>query len=81
VPTGKHIGKPTICPEGEMDAFSIWHWLVVVLFVILYGIPMARIIRRTGHSRFWVIAFFLPLVNLVALWVFTFARWPATDQS
>lgn len=58
---------------------SIWHWLIVLLALALVGIPMARILKRAGHSPWWAIVYFLPLVNLAALWIFAFARWPALE--
>lgn len=63
-----------------MGSLSIWHWLVVIMILTIFGIPMARIIRRTGHSRWWVIAFFLPVANIIALWTLAFVRWPTTDR-
>lgn len=60
-----------------MGSFSLWHWIIVLLIVAVYGVPMAMIIGRTGHSRWWVIAFFVPIVNVIALWVLAFVRWPA----
>jgi hypothetical protein len=60
-----------------MGSFSIWHLVVVLSVLLIYGIPMARIIRRAGYSRWWVLAFFIPLVNIAALWVLAFVRWPS----
>jgi len=64
------------------------HWLVVFfgiaffytifLFVII-GIPVARILRRTGKSRWWSLLILVPIVNLIGFWIFAFARWPAFD--
>jgi hypothetical protein len=64
-----------------MGSFSLWHWIVILLVILLYGIPMALIIGRTGRSRWWVLAFFVPLVNVVALWVLAFVRWPAITSA
>jgi hypothetical protein len=60
-----------------MGTFSLWHWIVVLLVIACYGVPMAIIIGRTGHSRWWVLAFFFPLVNVIGLWVLACVRWPA----
>jgi uncharacterized membrane protein YhaH (DUF805 family) len=71
-----------------MGSFSLMHWLVVFfgiaffytifLFVII-GIPVARILRRTGKSRWWSLLILVPIVNLIGFWIFAFARWPAFD--
>jgi integrase len=68
--------------SGHMGSFSIWHWLVVMfVVVVLYGIPMAMIIGRTGRSRWWVLAFFIPIINIAALWVLALVRWPAISDA
>lgn len=76
----------TICLARQTDSWgrtmgslSIWHWLILIVMAAIYGIPLAKIIRRTGHSRWWVIVFFVPVINLIALWVLAFVRWPTTD--
>ncbi len=62
-----------------MGGFSLWHWLVILLVLVLVGVPIGRIIRRTGHSAWWVIAFLIPGISLIAIWVLAFVRWPAVD--
>jgi hypothetical protein len=41
------------------------------------GLPAARILRRTGLSPWWSFLVLVPYVNVAALWVFAFARWPS----
>lgn len=60
-----------------MGTLSIWHWILILLFSALVGSPASRIIGRTGHSRLWVLIFFIPIINVVALWVLAFVHWPA----
>jgi hypothetical protein len=52
-----------------------------VLLIVLVGVPIARVIHRSGHSRWWAIIAFLPLLNLIGLWVFAFVRWPSTERA
>ena len=63
-----------------MHSFGLWHWfglialvLVVWAFVAVFG----RILNRAGYSRWWLLTAVVPLVNLIMLWVFAFAVWPA----
>ena len=56
-----------------MDGFSIWHW-VVVLALLATPLPIARILKRDGPSPFWALLYFIPLVNLIALWVWGYSR-------
>lgn len=60
-----------------MGQFSIWHWIVTLLYLALILVPMAAVMRKAGYSRAWAIVFVIPVLNLLALWVFAFSRWPA----
>jgi hypothetical protein len=52
--------------------------LGLVLAIVVF--PVWRIIKRTGHSGWWSLLMFIPLVNFVALWIFAFVSWPAVDR-
>jgi hypothetical protein len=56
-------------------------FVVPLLILVVFGVPIARILRRAGHSRWWTILAFVPLLNLIGLWVFAFARWPSLDNA
>jgi hypothetical protein len=62
-----------------------WHWVMAIamplLFAILVGVPFANILHRVGRSRWWIILAFVPLINLIGLWVFAFTRWPNVERS
>jgi hypothetical protein len=57
-----------------------WHWIMPivmpVILILLAGIPIATILHRAGRSRWWTVLAFVPLLNLIGLWVFAFTRWP-----
>jgi hypothetical protein len=53
---------------------------MLTLLIVIFGVPIARILRRSGRSRWWTIIAFVPLLNLIGLWVFAFARWPKLDR-
>ena len=38
--------------------------------------PLFRIIGRTGFWPLWAIVMFIPLVNLIALWILAFTELP-----
>ncbi|HMF05747.1 MAG TPA: hypothetical protein VKE72_01880 [Methylocella sp.] len=59
-----------------MDSASILPFLIVSLCVVLLGYPIVRILKRVGYSAWWVILAFIPIANLVGLWVFSFVEWP-----
>ena len=61
-----------------------WHWLMAIVMplvlVVLLGIPIASILHRAGHSRWWTIVAFVPFLNLIGLWVFAFSHWPNVSK-
>ncbi len=63
-----------------MGSQSDVHWLislvVILVFVAIYLVPIVTILRKAGYSGWWCLMLFLPLVNLIMLWVFAFAKWP-----
>ena len=59
-----------------MGTFSVWHWIVVGVALFVAGYPTARILRRLGFSRWWVVVAIIPYANVAALWVLAFVRWP-----
>ena len=66
--------------QGLLDSPS----LVTLLGLVLLTVPIvmiARVLRRAGYSPWWVLLLLVPLVNLIALWIFAYARWPAIDEA
>jgi hypothetical protein len=63
-----------------MTGFGLAHllWFAVMAAIVLY--PLGRTLRRIGFSPFWSVLVFIPLVNLIGLWVLAFASWPATKS-
>ena len=69
-------------PRGvDMGSFSIWHWLIVIVFILVVAVPCAKILNKAGRSRWWLILALFPYINLIALWVFAYTRWPALDPT
>lgn len=66
-----------------MGAFSIWHWLIVLIltspFWLLPMLPISEVLKKAGFSRWWALLYLLPLINLVALFVFAYSQWPRRD--
>jgi hypothetical protein len=54
--------------------------LPLILISLLFLPPVARILRRTGHSRWWCLIAWIPLVNFIGLWILAYAPWPAVDK-
>jgi hypothetical protein len=64
-----------------MGAIGFFHWVIVLGVIALVAVPVANILRRAGYSGWWAIAFFVPLMNLVGLWIFAFSDWPVEHRS
>jgi hypothetical protein len=54
--------------------FGFVLWLIV--YFVIFGIPVMQILKRTGFHPAWVLVIFVPLVNLIFLWIFAFSSWP-----
>ena len=59
-----------------MGGLSILHLLIVVVILILYFLPIVKILQKAGYSGWWCLIVFIPLVNVVMFYVFAFANWP-----
>ena len=53
--------------------------IILVFGFVAYGWP-AMIISRRAHGSPWPGAIMaIPVINIIAIWVFAFSRWPKTD--
>ena len=55
---------------------SFAHILILAVVLAIYIVPIVMILRKAGYSGWWVLILFVPLVNIIMLWVFAFANWP-----
>lgn len=57
---------------------GLWLFFVVLLALIIWAFVaiFGRIVNRAGYSRWWLLTMFVPILNLIMLWVFAFAAWP-----
>jgi len=55
---------------GQIQAIQL------LIAIVLFGIPIYKILVRTGKSRWWIVLLLLSVVGaIIALWVITFGRW------
>jgi uncharacterized membrane protein YhaH (DUF805 family) len=64
-----------------MGSLSIVHWLVLVGVLVSTVIPPAKILMKAGYSGWWCLIGFVPIVNIIMLWVFAYADWPSLRKS
>lgn len=63
-------------PDMYMGYWSAWHRVAFAVFAALTLYPIGRILSRIGFSPFWSIVAFVPLANLLGLWIVALVRWP-----
>ena len=56
-------------------------FVVYALAWLFLGWMCWRTVQKTGINPAWSLLGLVPFVNIVALWVFAYARWPALDRS
>ena len=66
---------------GSFNMHPLWQWIILAVLLVLNAIPISKILGRVGLNKLWTIAFLVPFVNIVALWIFAQARWPALDRT
>lgn len=59
-----------------MGSFSLWHWAIVGVVLMILGYPAARILKRLGFSPWWVVLALIPYLNVGGLWLLAFVKWP-----
>jgi uncharacterized membrane protein YhaH (DUF805 family) len=60
-----------------MGSLTVFHWLIVVAVLATSIVPPVKILKKAGYSGWWVLLLFVPLVNVIALWIFALSDWPA----
>jgi hypothetical protein len=70
--------------EANEAAISLLGGLVslfislAILLVLMW--PYVKIVQKAGYSGWHVLWMFLPIINLVMLFVFAFSRWPIEEK-
>lgn len=64
-----------------MSITMILGMVVFVCFVAVMFWAYARIVQRAGYSRWLALFILFPILNLVLIWVFAFAKWPNSPQN
>lgn len=71
----------------QIAGLSSWFWdLPRTLIFFVYGVLLTYSIAaggyalaRSGIKPLWVLLIIVPTVNVVALWVWAYVRWPAMN--
>lgn len=61
---------------------SIWHWAILLIFGLLWAVPIWRIASRVGLNKWLAIFGFFSFIGpLIVLWYLAFARWNTTPPA
>ena len=66
--------------DGWMYGYGSFHWLWFIVMIAVVVYPLGRILNRIGFSPLWAIVMFIPLLNLIALWILAFTEWPGARE-
>ncbi len=64
-----------------MGSFSLWHWLIVFIYVAVIVVPIWHILKKAGYNAAFSLFALIPFVNIILLWVFAFSKWPIEKQN
>ena len=55
--------------------------IAFVVALIAFGIWInVRILNKAGYSGWWSLILFVPIVNIIMIYVFAFSQWPRLGQ-
>ena len=54
--------------------------IFAAISIVLWAIPIARILWRAGYSPLWAIFAIVPFVGVIVLWITAFIRWPIDSR-
>jgi hypothetical protein len=60
--------------------FGIRELLILIMVAVIVW-RYWRVLSRVGFSPWLGVLVFVPLVNIIALWLFAYARWPVLQES
>jgi len=55
--------------------------IVLLFYVFAIMIPLGQLLRRIGFSRWWILLSFVPIINIVGLWIIAYAKWPRDNRT
>jgi hypothetical protein len=53
-------------------------YILVLLFIL--GVPFWNILIKAGYSPWWALTMFVPILNIIMLWIFANSEWPILKQ-
>ncbi len=58
---------------ADISPYTVAIFIAVFILNIWMNV---LILRKSGYSLWWLLATFIPIVNIIIIWVFAFSDWP-----
>ena len=65
---------------GHGMGIGLFQLLFVLAYILVFMVPVWKIVSKAGYSGAWSLLALIPLLNIIMLWVFAFARWPNAEE-
>ena len=62
-----------------MDTISIWTVLLIVVMVLPVWF-FALTAKKAGYAPWWALLGFVPVLNVIVLYLFAYREWPALSS-
>ena len=62
--------------DEDMGEHGISNGLILLIILALTILPFWKIFSKAGYSGAWSLLMLVPLVNVLAIWIFAFSDWP-----
>lgn len=58
-----------------------WQGYLVIALILTYTVSIGGwAVAKAGRSPLWVLLLLIPYLNVLAVWAFAYARWPALER-
>ncbi|MBP2232265.1 hypothetical protein [Azospirillum agricola] len=59
-----------------------WQFYLIISLVLTYTMVAGGwVLAKAGRSPLWVLLLLFPYVNVLAVWIFAYMRWPFVDPA
>lgn len=55
-------------------------FIVFLVMMVVFIVPYFKIYQRTGQSGWMALLQFIPLINIIMLYILAFGNWPIEDE-
>jgi hypothetical protein len=64
-----------------MGGITFWQTVIVLVLVSIAALVYSTIAKKAGFSRWWTLVLFVPIANVVLIWVFAYIEWPVEKNA